>query len=175
MLYFHKGIPSKRPFEHPWTKTENYILQVDEFKLLQKNLIWPFHIFYPTWWYFLNLFTRKKKDNSYMTILNLKLLNKEWYTQNFQIESMRHVIHMIKPGIFLISLDIKNPSYSVPIHKEHRRLLKLLVKGKELQFNAIVNTYKDVKCFFSKILEASFDYLRKQELLHTISLQPLLT
>lgn len=39
MLYFHKGIPSKRPFEHPRTKTENYILQADEFKLLQKNLI----------------------------------------------------------------------------------------------------------------------------------------
>lgn len=74
-----------------------------------------------------------------MTNLDLKLLNKEWYTQNFQMESMRHVIHMIKLGIFLISLDIKNPSYSVPIHNKYRKLLKLLVKGKELQFNAIVN------------------------------------
>ena len=88
--------------------------------------------------YFSNLFTGKKKDG-YRTILNLKYLNEECYTHYFNMESIKHVIYMKKPGMFLASLDIKDAFYSIPVHKTYHKFLKFLFKGKALQFNAISN------------------------------------
>ena len=51
------------------------------------------------------------------------------------------MICMIKPVIFLASLDIKDVFYSVSIYKEHLKFPRFLVKGKPLQFNAILNGY----------------------------------
>ena len=48
---------------------------------------------------------------------------------------------MIKPGIVFASLDIKKVFYSVSISKEYRNSLRLLVKVKPLQSNAILNGY----------------------------------
>ena len=66
--------------------------------------------------------------------LNLKYLNEECYTQNFNMESIRQAIYMIKPGMFLASLDIKDAFYSIPAHKTHQRFLKFFLRGKTLQF-----------------------------------------
>lgn len=66
------------------------------------------------------------------------------------------MICMIKPGIFLASLDIKDVLYSVWIYKEHRKFLQFLVKDKPLQFNAILNGFKDAMLVFNKILKPPF-------------------
>ena len=96
LLSFYKDQPSKTPFEFPKAETE--ILETEEEKLLKKGVISPTKI-QPDG-YFSNLFTRKKKDGSYRPILNLKYLNEECYTQHFKMESIRHAIYMIKPGMF---------------------------------------------------------------------------
>ena len=65
--------------------------------------------------FFSNLFIRSKKDGSYRTILNLKKLNQDCETVHFKVESIKQVIHMIKPNMYLASLDVKDAFYAVPI------------------------------------------------------------
>ena len=114
--------------------------------------------------YFSNLFTRQKKGGSYKTILNLKYLNEECYTQHFKMESIRHAIYMINPDMFLASLDTKDAFYSIPIHKTHQKFLKFLHKEKAFQFNARPNGYIDAMQIFNKVLKPPFAYLRGQGL-----------
>ena len=105
LLSFDKDQPSKAPFEFPKTKAETNVLETEVEKLLKKGMISPTKIQLDD--YFSNLFTRQKKDGSYRNILNFKYLNEECYTHHFKMESITHAIYVIKPGMFLASLDTK--------------------------------------------------------------------
>ena len=78
------------------------------------------------------------------------------------MESIRQTIYMIKPDMFLASLDIKDAFYFIPVHKTHQRFLKIFLKGKALEFNAIPNGYIDAMQVFNKLLKPPFAYLREQ-------------
>ena len=98
LLSFNKDQPSKAPFEFSRTKTETDVLEIKVEKILKKGVISPTKI--PSDDYFSNIFTRQKEYDSCTTILNLKYLNEECYTQNIKMESIRHAVYMIQLGIF---------------------------------------------------------------------------
>ena len=162
MLSFDKDQPSKAPFEFPRTTAETDVLETEVEKFLKKRVISPTKIQPDD--YFSNVFTRQKKNGSYRTILNLEYLNEECCTQHFKMESIRYAIYMIRPGMFLASLDIKDAFYSIPVQKTHQMFLKFLLKGKALQFNAMPNGYIDAMRVFNKVLKPPFVYLREQGL-----------
>ena len=93
-------------------------------KLIQKKVIVTTNVREGD--FFSNLFIRSKKDRWYRTILNLKKLNQECETTHFKMESIKHVIHMIKPNRYLASRDIKDAFYTVPIYEPHRKYLKFM-------------------------------------------------
>ena len=70
--------------------------------------------------------------------------------------------------MFLASLDIKDAFYSIPVHKTHQKFLKLLLKGKAFQFNAMPNGYVDAMRVFNKVLKPPFAYLRVQGLFSVV-------
>ena len=43
------------------------------------------------------------------------MLNQECETTHFKMESIKQVMHMIKPNMYLASLDIKDTFYTAPI------------------------------------------------------------
>ena len=67
-----------------------------------------------------------KKDERYRMILNLKKLNKYTDSKHFKMESLQNVLHMVKSGVWVASVDLKNAYYSVPIHEEYQKYLKFL-------------------------------------------------
>ena len=91
--------------------------------------------------YFSDLFTRKKSNATYRTIL-----------KHFKREPIKHAIHMIKPDMLLASLDIKDTYYSVPACNVYRKILKFMDKGETLQSNAMRNGYKDTMWLLNKML-----------------------
>ena len=54
------------------------------------------------------------------------MLNQECETTHFKMESIKQVIHMIKPNMYLASLDIKDTFYTAPIYEPHIKYLKLV-------------------------------------------------
>ena len=61
--------------------------------------------------YYSNLFTNMKKDGTYRTIPNLKKFNEHCTKEHFKLESIKNVINMLKPGMFLAPIDIKDVFY----------------------------------------------------------------
>ena len=84
--------------------------------------------------FFSNLFIQSKKDGSYR-LLNFKKLNQNCETAHFKMESMKQVMHMIKPNMYLASLDIKDAFYTVPIYEPHRKYLKFMWLNKIKHIN----------------------------------------
>ena len=61
-------------------------------------------------------------------ILNLKRLNKFVDYKHFKMESLQNVLELIRPGIYMASIDLKDAFYSVPIHKNHQAYLAFFVE-----------------------------------------------
>jgi len=156
-------MPQNKPFEHKLCAKDTEIISNEVNKLLDKGVISITEAFDSD--FFSSLFVRPKKDGSYRTILNLKNLNKECDTYHFKIESIKQVIHMITPGCFLASLDIRDAFYSIPIYIEHNKFLKFMWLGVAYQFEVMPNGYVDAMRIFTKILKPVFAHLR--ELGHT--------
>ena len=70
-----------------------------------------------------NNFTRPKVDVSFMMILNLSTSNKSVTYAHFKMESLTSVPHMMKPGVFMASVDIKDANYSMSIAGSHQKFL----------------------------------------------------
>ena len=69
---------------------------------------------------------------------------------------------MIKPSMYLVSLDIKDAFYTVPIYEPHRKYLEFMWLNNAYQFTVIPNGYVDAMRVFNKILKPPFCWLREQ-------------
>ena len=66
---------------------------------------------------------------------------------------------MITPGAWMSSVDLKDVYFSIAIHKDFIKFLKLFWEGKYFAFQCLPNGYGPALKMFTKILEP-FGYLR---------------
>ena len=110
---------------------------------------------------FLNyIFMRDKKDGNKRMILNLEKFNKFVNYKHFQMESINSAINLIRPNVFIASIDLKDEFLSVPIHKDHQKYFKF-ISGNLFQLISMPNSYGPTK-IFTKISKVPFGYLRSQ-------------
>ena len=101
-------------------------------------------------------------------ILNLKKLNKYIDPKHFKMESLQNVLHMVKSGVWMASVDHKGAYYSVPpIHEEYQKYLKFLWEY-PLKFIAMPNCYGPAMRAFTKLMKPPFLFLRSEEHLSVI-------
>ena len=134
-------------------KLEQSIIDEEVRKLIPKKVIVTTYVQEGD--FFSNLFIRSKKDGSYRTILNLKKLNQDYESAHFKMESIKQVTHMIKPNMYLASLDIKDAFYTVPIYKPQRMYLKFMWLNKAYQFIVMSIGCVDAKKICQQDIKAS--------------------
>ena len=109
---------------YPLSSKENEIISVGIKKLLKKSVI-----VYSTpeeGEFISGIFTRDKKRWQNRMILNLKKINKFVNYKHFKMESINNVINLIKPNVYMASIDLKDSFFSVPIHNYHQKYLKYI-------------------------------------------------
>ena len=151
---------SSEPFEYPRGQKEFETIDSEVKKLLRKKVIRRCDR--EDGEYFSSLFTTPKKDGTYRTILNLKSLNKDCDKAHFKMESLKQALHMVRPGSYLASIDIKDAFYSVPINDGHKKYLKFVWQGGIFQFCVMPNGYCDAMRIFTKLLKPVFATLREE-------------
>ena len=107
-----------------------------------------------------NIFIRKKKNNSYRLILNLKELNQFIEYHHFKMENFNTVLHMLKANMYMASVDLTHAYYSVNVHKSHRKYLRFRWNGHLYQFTCMPNGLACAPRIFTKILKPVFSHLR---------------
>ena len=77
------------------------------------------------------------------------------------MESINNVINLIKPNVYMTSIDLKDAFFSVPIHNDHQNYLKFIF-GNLLQFTSMPNSYGPAMRISTKISKEPFGHLRSQ-------------
>ena len=97
---------------YPVSMLEQSITDEEIAKLLQKKVIVettqePDEFISP-------IFTRAKKDGTYRMILNLKQFNEHICYRHFKMESIQNVIDIVKPGMWIAKVDLKDAFVHYP-------------------------------------------------------------
>ena len=71
------------------------------------------------------IFVRPKKDGTYRLILNLKQLNEYVEYHHFKMDTLEAAIKLMKPGCYMASIDLKDAYYTVAVHFEPVRFLRI--------------------------------------------------
>ena len=75
--------------------------------------------------YVSRIFTRTKKDGNYRMIINLKTFNESLKFKHCTLESIKDALDLITEGCYFGSVDLKDACYSIPIHENYQKYLKL--------------------------------------------------
>ena len=70
-------------------------------------------------------------------IIDLSTLNTYIASQRFHMETPQSVLRSIRPGDWMISLDLQDAYLQVPVHPESRRYLRFTVGGVSYQFGVL--------------------------------------
>ena len=127
-----KEIPKNRQYQFRTLKNDELdIVKAKVDKLLSKQVICKSRRERND--YLSNVFTRNKKDGGKHLILNLKQFNTHITYRHFKMESINHVIDIVRPNVYMASIDLKDAFYSIPIHLEHQKYVKFVVISKIYQ------------------------------------------
>ena len=96
-----------------------------------------------------SIFTSKKADGSHRTILNLKNLNESINYVHFKMESLNNVRHLLKPGVWLRSIDLKDAYYSVQVNPCFQKYFTCYWQGCYYEFLRMPNGYAQAPLLFT--------------------------
>ena len=156
-----EDVPSTGTFQYPFGVEESLFIQKEIQRLLEKGIIVKCHhepgeLVSP-------IFLREKSDgDGFRMILNLKKLNSISEKEHFKMDTLKSVLNLITPGVYMAKLDIKDAYYSVPIRDRDQKLLKFMFDGELLKFVALPNGYTKGPRKFTKLLKPIWAKLREK-------------
>jgi hypothetical protein len=85
----------------------------------------------------INIFLVQTKTGDFRPVINLKPLNQFVDKIQFKMEHIQMVLNAISPGDYMVSLDLKDAYFSVPIFQPHRKYLRFLWQSKLFEFTCL--------------------------------------
>ena len=113
------------PREPQWSPLEKFQISKQIGRLLKKGAITKC---VPKKGEFISqIFLTPKPDGSNCFILNLKNLNEYIETEHFKLEDLRTARDLLDQGSFMVTLDLKDAYYAVPIAESSKKYLRFLL------------------------------------------------
>ena len=95
-------------------------------------------------------------------ILNLKAFNEILKFMHCKLESIEDALDLITESCYFGSVDLKDAYYSIPIHENYQKYLKLFWKEACYQYITLSNGFSPAVRIFTKVLTPPFKYLRSK-------------
>ena len=73
-----------------------------------------------------NIFLVPQKTGDMRPVINLKPLNQYIQNIHFKMENIQLDLNLISPGDFMVSLDLKDAYFKIPIFSLHRKYLRFI-------------------------------------------------
>ena len=102
--------------------------------------------------FYSRLFLVQKASGSWRPIIDLSTLNNYITSAHFHMETPRSVLNSIRPGDWMISLDLQDAYLQVPVHHDSRRFLRFVVAGKTYQFRVLCFGLTTAPQVFTRIM-----------------------
>ena len=102
----------------------------------------------------LHSFLRSKKETvKVRVIFNLKYLNEAVTYRKFKMDTLKSAIKLMRPDCFMMSIDLRDAYYSIPITPEHRKYLKFMWRRVLYHFTSLPMGLTSSLRIFTKILK----------------------
>ena len=98
-----------------------------------------------------------KKDCNYRMILTLKMFNEVLKFKHCELESIEGSLDLITDSCYFGSVDFKDRYYSILIHENYQKYLKLFWKEKYYQYIVLPNGFSPAIRVFTKVLTPSLN------------------
>lgn len=146
------------PKPPPLNETEIQLINDEVEKLLEKGAIKP--VLRNQEEFISNLFLVPKKTGDMRPVINLKPLNQFVQKIHFKMENIQMALNFISQGDSMISIDLKDAYFSVPIFSPHRKYLRFMWKGQRYEFTCLPFGYSLAPRVFTKICKPFVSHLR---------------
>lgn len=105
-----------------------------------------------------------KKNGTFRLITDLRQVNGYCTPPKFANEGIKEVLELIKPNDHLVTLDIKQGFFHVPVHRDYRKFLGFRWKGQFYQWKCLPFGLNGSPYFFYKTIRPVVEYLRQRGL-----------
>ena len=147
------------PKEINFTNQEAEVVDSEIHKFLDKGNVEP--TVHENGEFISNIFLRPKKEaGSFRMILNLRALNKFVKYEHFKMDGLDKAVKMMRQDCFMASMDLKDAYFSVPIHPEHQKYLKLFWRWKLFKFVCMPQGLACAPRVFTKLAKVRYSKLR---------------
>lgn len=148
------------PREIIMSQKETEVLDAEILKLIDKGVI--IEVDHSPGEFISTVFLRQKSNGNYRLILNLKGLNKYVEYKKFKMETLSVALNLLKKNCYMASVDLRDAYYSIPIAKEHQKLLRFTWRGKLYQYTVMPNGIACAPRYFTKLLKPAYSNLRSR-------------
>lgn len=115
-----------------------------------------------------------KPDGTNRFILNLKQLNEYVKTEHFKLEDMKTATKLVSPESYMITIDLQDAYFLVPVDKHYRKFLRFRFQNKTYQFTCLPFGLSSSPFVFTKILKPVISNLRQKGFISVIFLDDIL-
>jgi len=105
-----------------------------------------------------------KKSGKYRLVTDLRKLNSQCSTPTFKNEDINTVISLSKPKDYVITADLKNGFFHVPVHADYQELLGFKFSGTYFKWTVLPFGHCSSPYFFNKVLRPIIAYFRQKGL-----------
>ena len=102
--------------------------------------------------FYSRLFLVQKASGSWRPIIDLSTLNDYVTSSHFHMETPQSVLRSIRPGDWMVSLDLQDAYLQVPVHHDSRRYLRFVVEGRTYQFRVLCFGLTTAPQVFTRIM-----------------------
>jgi hypothetical protein len=109
-----------------------------------------------------------KQNKKNRPIFNLKNLNRYVETQKFKMEGLDSVRKLLQRNDFMMKLDLTDAYFTVPIHDNHKKYLRLIFQGCTYEFQCLPFGLSSAPQTFTKLLKPVIALIRSQAIWNVI-------
>ena len=126
------------------------VLQQEVRDMLVKEAIEPIYPGDPA--FYNRLFLVPKPGGKWRPVLDVSRLNKFVVKTRFSMETPQTVQDSLRRGDWMISLDMKDAYFHIPIHPQSRKFLRFVFNGQVFQFRALCFGLSTAPQVFTRVL-----------------------
>ena len=121
-------------------------------QMLKKNAIVPVRMC-RTLGFYSRLFLVPKPGKKWRPVIDLSILNNHLSVPTFKMETAEVIRNTICKGEWVVSIDLTDAYFYVPIHEKSQHLLRFHVAGKTYQFRALPFGIATAPLEFSRVVK----------------------
>ena len=102
--------------------------------------------------FYSRMFVVPRASGGFRPVTDLSLLNKYINLSKFKIETSKMVLSSIRKGDWMVSIDLKDAYFHIPIHPDSRKYLRFVWKGRVWQFRSLCFGLSTAPQVFTRVM-----------------------